>query len=735
MGTDRRLTRALIASAAVVALATLGVWWWRRPIRWTDAAKPPPPLTRAVEAFAENDLDAGLSNLEAALQRYSAPDWEGRARILGAARLEAAGRDAEISKYLPRALDRSDPLFAHAELSRARGLLRTGRAQRALEAARAALSVPGFPDHDEAVRAAAAALQACGSSREALALLDAGPSPSLRLEGARLAARASDRPGSRRRLATMVLDLPPGEDVERALTELEQLEPDPLLRFEAAERTRLPRRATAWKEAGRVQRALDLLRDSRPAAAPVTSLSPDEALAEADILVRLGRNSEAAPLLDRAERGGPEQKDGAAYLRARIASATGRASAYRAGLKALAGRSSVSRWRRSALLDLARLEEGPPSPRTLDAYRRYREVAGGDAEPIALWREAWAAFELSRFKEADAAIARVLALRDAPDGIRATAMYWLARRMESSAKSAEAARHFREIADRFPSHYYGLLAAERLALSAAEAPASEPPPIALQDAGASRTWLDAARRLRSVGLLDRAFGSYRAALDASRDDVPRRIGLEAAGAAMDAGALSVAVEFVTAAVGDRDRTAASALPERYWQLLFPAPSAAAVTAASRGAGLDPVLVASVILEESAFNPLAVSRVGARGLLQLMPATGEEVARSLGIRGFAADRLFDPDTNLKLGTEYLKSLVDRLGSVPVALAAYNAGATRAVRWSDAATVKDEERFVERIPFPDTRVYVKRILTNTRLYRIAWPNGLGAPDGDAAAASRR
>jgi soluble lytic murein transglycosylase len=154
----------------------------------------------------------------------------------------------------------------------------------------------------------------------------------------------------------------------------------------------------------------------------------------------------------------------------------------------------------------------------------------------------------------------------------------------------------------------------------------------------------------------------------------------------------------------------------------PAPSARDIVAAARAARLDPHLVASIALEESAFNPLALSPAGARGLLQVMPATGAELARGLGIRPFDAKRLYEPALNLRLGCVYFRRLVDQLGGVAPALAAYNAGATRAKRWEAAGDAADPERYVERIPVPVTRSYVKRILANVRLYRIAWPDGL-------------
>jgi soluble lytic murein transglycosylase len=160
-----------------------------------------------------------------------------------------------------------------------------------------------------------------------------------------------------------------------------------------------------------------------------------------------------------------------------------------------------------------------------------------------------------------------------------------------------------------------------------------------------------------------------------------------------------------------------------WRLLYPAPSADLLTQAASGAGLDPQVVAAVALQESAFNPLAVSSAGARGLLQVMPSVGAELARSLGLARFDPNDLFDPGTNLKLGCAHLSEYRRRFRSMPQALAAYNGGPTRVERWVLPDGKDDDERFVERIPIPETRLYVKRVLAGARMYAIAWPAGLG------------
>jgi soluble lytic murein transglycosylase-like protein len=125
-------------------------------------------------------------------------------------------------------------------------------------------------------------------------------------------------------------------------------------------------------------------------------------------------------------------------------------------------------------------------------------------------------------------------------------------------------------------------------------------------------------------------------------------------------------------------------------------------------GVDPFLVMALILQESYFNPHAKSRVGAIGLMQLMPATGQQLGRQLhGV--FRVTRLTDPITNIEIGTVYLKHLINLFGGeVRLAIASYNAGQGNVAKWRRAAPHKPMDEFLESIPFPETRNYVKRVI---------------------------
>jgi len=146
--------------------------------------------------------------------------------------------------------------------------------------------------------------------------------------------------------------------------------------------------------------------------------------------------------------------------------------------------------------------------------------------------------------------------------------------------------------------------------------------------------------------------------------------------------------------------------------LFPRAYRILVSEAAEKAGLDRLLVAAVIHCESRFRPAATSAAGARGLMQLMPATAAEVADRLGLDGYADAMLDEPKVNVRLGCGYLRELLDRFGGDEVAaLAAYNAGQGNVARWLEAAG-GDAGRMLDEQAFDETRRYVRNVLGTRR-----------------------
>ncbi len=150
------------------------------------------------------------------------------------------------------------------------------------------------------------------------------------------------------------------------------------------------------------------------------------------------------------------------------------------------------------------------------------------------------------------------------------------------------------------------------------------------------------------------------------------------------------------------------------RLRYPMPFADDITSAARAAGLEPALVFGLIRQETRFMPQLKSSVGASGLMQVMPTTARWVAKKIGMAWDNPALISDPATNLKLGTAYLKLVLDDLGgSQAMAAAAYNAGPGRPRRWREGPML-ETAIWAENIPFNETRDYVKKVLSNAAVY---------------------
>jgi soluble lytic murein transglycosylase len=150
-------------------------------------------------------------------------------------------------------------------------------------------------------------------------------------------------------------------------------------------------------------------------------------------------------------------------------------------------------------------------------------------------------------------------------------------------------------------------------------------------------------------------------------------------------------------------------PAWYQRVRYPLHYSAIVRRRARAENIDPALLAAVIYAESKFRPTAVSSSGAIGLMQLTPSTAEAIALRTGGTTFRVSDLMNPAINIRYGTWYLRDLLDKYRSVPLVLAAYNAGQGNVDRWRRAG---------EGIQFPETRAYVQRVQQLAGIYRDVW-----------------
>lgn len=161
------------------------------------------------------------------------------------------------------------------------------------------------------------------------------------------------------------------------------------------------------------------------------------------------------------------------------------------------------------------------------------------------------------------------------------------------------------------------------------------------------------------------------------------------------------------------------LARRVAEVAYPLAFRAPIVEWSVAHGFDPDLMQGLMREESALDPRARSPVGARGLTQVMPATGKQVAASLRLRNFKVDDLWEPDTNIRIGSWYLGRMLERFNHPGLAAAAYNAGPGNLGKWLARGMPDEFDAFVEEIPFDETRGYVKRVLRSYAAYGYLSP----------------
>lgn len=288
------------------------------------------------------------------------------------------------------------------------------------------------------------------------------------------------------------------------------------------------------------------------------------------------------------------------------------------------------------------------------------------------------------------------------------AQYFLADLARAAGDTAKAAALWSDLADKDAVGYYGTLAAINLTSGAARFLPAPPVP---DDEDASRT-LERIDLLYASFLVEEADVVIRRQLQ--RTEFPDEELFALAHGLIERGWVQEGVTLGWRAARHRSLRDPVVL-----RLVFPYPMRSLVEREAAEQGLDPYLVAALIRQESNFRPAVVSRAGARGLMQLMPQTAREVARRSGV-SWDARYLESAEANLHLGATHLAGLLRQYdGKVVPALAAYNAGGRPVSRWLRYPEASDPVQFVERIPYEETRGYVRSVLRNRELYRQIYP----------------
>lgn len=261
--------------------------------------------------------------------------------------------------------------------------------------------------------------------------------------------------------------------------------------------------------------------------------------------------------------------------------------------------------------------------------------------------------------------------------------------------------------------------------ASAAAPAAEPVKVALLPKEGARqsfySLLSALRAERRLPALPRA-SLKAAALNAERAELLAALGFRQEAAAEllqlakknPSPAELVAISASLKELGDykMSMSTIAKLPysEELHELYYPLVYWPEVEEAAKGKGIDPYLVLSVMREESRFASDARSIAGALGLMQLMPQTAQQLKKGANVRLAGAADLYEPEINIRLGAHYLNALVQRMGSIPLALAAYNGGEEAVRDWLGKGEYRTVDEFIEDIPYDETRDYVKKVLTS-------------------------
>ncbi len=304
------------------------------------------------------------------------------------------------------------------------------------------------------------------------------------------------------------------------------------------------------------------------------------------------------------------------------------------------------------------------------------------------------------------------AVRDGVDRLSVVAheddawSYWYGRALAAQRNVEGARAYFLRISSQ-PT-FYGVLAAEELGESMYLPPVTHVP---TEDDVAQVRRVPGVARALQLQRLNLRWDAYRewAFTVRGMDDREK----------LAASELARRAEMYDRAINTADRTASV----HNYKARYLTPFREAFKAQAQAFELEEAWVFGLVRQESRFIVNAKSSAGAQGLMQLMPTTARWVARKIGMKDFSPARVAETDTNITLGTSYLKMVLDDLGHPVLASAAYNAGPGRARRWRDVKPLEGAI-FAESIPFNETRDYVKKVMANT-MYYSALLEGKSAP----------
>jgi peptidoglycan lytic transglycosylase len=394
-----------------------------------------------------------------------------------------------------------------------------------------------------------------------------------------------------------------------------------------------------------------------------------------------------------------------------------------------------SRWAQDALYNLAR--DLDKADHDAEAMTRYRQIVAlypkSQYAAEASYNLGWYAYRMKQYADAARLLEQHLASYRYPDSkFIGEAGFWGAKAEERLGNSGRALALYDMVNQRYRYGYHGYLAGMRAARLRAADPSLK--------AEAAKSGSDLERIRQNVTYVEKieetADGSEKAFL-ARADDfevlgldelaikelnkaqelapTSPRVNLRIAQYYARRGENFQATLVLRRGYPDIYSYQETDVPREAWEIMFPLIAWTTIKQEAKRYGIDPYMAAGLIRQESVFNPMAISRVGARGLMQVMPATGQLISRKQGGGSITAADLYNPTINVKLGMNYLAQMLGQFGRIEYAAAAYNAGPGRAQRWLAERGGLDIEEWIETIPFTETRGYVQGVLRYAANYR--------------------
>ncbi len=461
-----------------------------------------------------------------------------------------------------------------------------------------------------------------------------------------------------------------------------------------------------------------------------------------EIQLRLGvsllnskQPAQAVLPLSKVSNRSPELQAEALFRQGEALRRSNRAGESAAVVDRLLSQYSKSRWAVEALHDLATYLD--KQDRTSEAAVRYKQLVSAYPKsgyaPEASYQLGWQAYESKSYAEAARLLEQHLASYRYPDTkFTGEACLWAGKAEERLGSRARALALYSLVSERYRYGYHGHIAglrAGQLQRADPKLKPEQPKPDSdlerirrnvlhvekIQETadGSEIGRVTHANDLEVIGLTDLAIKELNKALESAPESP--KLNLRLAQIYSGRGETFQATLVLRKGYPDLYSYQDSDLPREAWEIFFPLSDWETIKREAKQYGIDPYVAAGLIRQESVFNPNAVSRVGARGLMQVMPATGQLIAKRQGTGNITAADLFNPSLNIKLGMNYLAQMIGQLGRIEYAAAGYNAGPGRAKRWVAERGSLDIEDWIESIPFSETRGYVQSVLRYAANYR--------------------